>query len=287
MRLYGPFRTVASVSCTTTLVSESSFTANGPGSYKTQAVTLSKPGIYQYQEAALADENHVGFTTPCNLASERAVVRAKPTLHTVVSAQTVAPGASLTDSVTVSGLAGEHITVQAALYGPYPARDAIACTGTPAWTGTIDVIADGTFQTEAYVVTTPGYYTYFESIAAPSSSTRRRLHVPKLPETAIVTGQPKLQTQVSAQQAKPGATISDKVVVTGTGVLSLSIQAALYGPFATHGAISCSGTPLWKGTHRHEGRRDVHDRIGQDRQGRLLHVPRDDDCDPGVGRRLD
>ena len=62
---------------------------------------------------------------------------------------------SLTDSVTVSGLAGEHVTVQAALYGPFPARDAIACTGTPAWTGTIDVIADGTFQTEAQVVTRP------------------------------------------------------------------------------------------------------------------------------------
>ena len=33
VRLYGPFRTVASVSCTTTPVSESSFTANGSGSY--------------------------------------------------------------------------------------------------------------------------------------------------------------------------------------------------------------------------------------------------------------
>ena len=248
MRLYGPFRTVASVSCTTTPVSESSFTANGPGSYKTQAVTLTKPGIYQYQEAAPADENHVGFTTPCNLASERAVVRTKPTLHTVVSAQTVAPGASLTDSVTVSGLAGEHVTVQAALYGPFPARDAIACTGTPAWTGTIDVSADGTFQTEAHVVTTPGYYTYFESIAGAEFVEAMKTACAEIAETAIVTGQPKLLTQVSAQRAKPGGTISDKVVVTGTGVLSLSIQAALYGPFATHGAIACSGTPLWKGT---------------------------------------
>ena len=248
VRLYGPFRTVASVSCTTTPVSESSFTANGSGSYKTQAVTLTKPGIYQYQETAPADENHIGFTTPCNLASERAVVRTKPTLHTVVSAQTVAPGASLTDSVTVSGLAGEHVTVQAALYGPFPARDAIACTGTPAWTGTIDVIADGTFQTEAHVVTTPGYYTYFESIAGAEFVEATKTACAEIAETAIVTGQPKLLTQVSAQRAKPGGTISDKVVVTGTGVLSLSIQAALYGPFATHGAISCSGTPLWKGT---------------------------------------
>ena len=248
VRLYGPFRTVASVSCTTTPVAEGSFTANGSGSFKTQAVTLSKPGIYEYQETAAGDENHIGFTTPCNLASERAVVRAQPTLHTVVSAQTVAPGgASITDSVTVSGLAGEHVTVQAALYGPFPARDAIACTGTPAWTGTIDVTADGTFQTEAHVVTTPGYYTYYESIAAAEFVRATKTACAETTETAIVTGQPKLQTRVSAQRAKPGGTISDKVVVTGSGVLSLSIQAALYGPFATHGAISCSGTPLWKG----------------------------------------
>ena len=128
MRLYGPFRTAAAISCTTTPVSETSFTANGSGSYTTQAVTLSKPGLYQYQETAPADANHIGFTTPCNAASERVLVRAKPTLHTVVSAQTVTPGASLTDSVTVTGLAGEHVTVEAALYGPFPARDAIACT---------------------------------------------------------------------------------------------------------------------------------------------------------------
>ena len=160
----------------------------------------------------------------------------------------MAPGASLTDSVTVSGLAGEHVTVQAALYGPFPERDAIACTGTPAWTGTIDVTADGTFQTEAHVVTTPGYYTYYESIAAAEFVTATKTACAETTETAIVTGQPKLQTLVSAQRTKPGGTISDKIVVTGTGVLSLAIQAALYGPFATHGAISCSGTPLWKGT---------------------------------------
>ena len=167
-------------------------------------------------------------------------------MHTVVSAQTAAPGASITDTVTVSGPAGEHVTVEAALYGPFPARDAIACTGTPAWTGTIDVTADGTFQTEAYVVKTPG--TYYESIAEGDFVVATKTPRADTSETTIVTGTPKVQTAVSAQRTHPGASITDKILVSGTGVLSLSVQAALYGPFAMHGAISCSGTPLWKGT---------------------------------------
>ena len=247
-RLYGVFRTASEISCAGTPVSETSFTANGSGSYTTQGVTLTKPGLYQYQEVAPGDANHIGFTTPCNAASERVRVRASPAVHTVVSAQTAAPGASLTDSVTVSGLAGEHVTVQAALYGPFPARDAIACTGTPAWTGTIDVTADGTFQTEPHVVTTPGYYTYYESIAAGDFVVATKTPCADASETTIVTAAPKVQTAVSAQRTHPGGSISDKVIVSGTGVLALSVQAALYGPYATHGAISCSGTPLWKGT---------------------------------------
>jgi hypothetical protein len=67
-------RTAAEISCTGTPVSESSFAANGSGSYK--SVTLSKPGLYQYQEVAPADANHIGFTTPCNAVSERVRVRA-------------------------------------------------------------------------------------------------------------------------------------------------------------------------------------------------------------------
>jgi hypothetical protein len=63
-----------------------------------------------------------------------------------------------------------------------------------------------------------------------------------------VPGAPALRTQVSAQQATPGASIRDAVVVTGSGALALPVQVALYGPFATRGAITCSGTPYWRGS---------------------------------------
>ena len=58
-----------------------------------------------------------------------------------------------------------------------------------------------------------------------------------------MTGQPKLQTQVSVQQTRPGASIRDKVVVSGVGALALPVQVELFGPFQTRAAIACSGTP--------------------------------------------
>jgi sortase family protein len=247
VRVYGPFRSAAEIGCAGTPFSEGSFAANGSGSYKTPSVTLTKPGLYQYQEVAPADENHLGFTTPCTAPAERVRVSARPTLHTAASSQPATTGATVSDSITVSGLAGEHVTVQADLYGPFPARDAIACTGTPAWSGKIDVPADGTYQTQPQPVTVPGYYAYYESIAASEFVRAVKTTCADTAETVILSGQPKLVTQVSAQKAKPGGTITDRVKVGGSGVLQLSVQVALYGPFATRGAISCSGTPYWHG----------------------------------------
>ena len=90
----------------------------------------------------------------------------QPKVVTTVSSQNVAPGTQITDTVKVSGLNGESATVTAALYGPFATRAAIKCTGTAVWTGTIAATGDGTYVTQPFTVTTPGYYTYHESIAA-------------------------------------------------------------------------------------------------------------------------
>ena len=228
--------------------SSGTFQANGPGSYTTAAATLTQPGYYQYQEIAPSDANHIGFTTPCNAPTERVRVQAQPTVHTVVSAKSVAANGSVSDTVTVTGLWGEQVTVQAALYGPFPARNAIACSGTPVWTGAIQVTADGTYQTEPHALATPGYYTYYETIAAGEFVRAVKTPCADVAETTIVPGQPAVKTQISAQQTKPGGTITDKVVVTGIGKLALPVQVALYGPFPTRGAIACSGSPYWHGS---------------------------------------
>src|SRR4029079_9336482 len=67
-------------------------------------------------------------------------------------------------------------------------------------------------------------------------------------ERVKVIAQPLVHTQVSDQQVKPGASITDKVVVEGLGGENGTIQRPLYGPFGSSDAISCDGTPVWTGT---------------------------------------
>jgi hypothetical protein len=248
VRIYGPARTEGEISCASTPVAQGTLSVKGTGTFTTTAVTVKAPGWYAYQETVPGTASTLGLTTPCNAPSERFRVDTQPAVVTTVSSQSVAPGTAITDTVKVTGLAGEPATVSASLYGPFASRAVINCSATPVWTGTIPVTADGTYTTPSTTVQIPGYYTYRESIAA--SGFVRAVQTPcaDTAETAIVTGQPKLVTQVSAQQTAPGATITDKVTVSGLGVLQASVKAVLYGPYPSAGAVKCTGAPFWQGT---------------------------------------
>ncbi|MDA0163989.1 sortase [Solirubrobacter ginsenosidimutans] len=178
----------------------------------------------------------------------QAPVRAQPKLATQISAQTAAPGASITDTVNVSGLGGQSATVQAALYGPYSARDQIKCTDAPIWTGTIAVAADGDYVTAPVKLDTAGYYTYREAIAESDTIAGVETACAEASETTIIRGVPTVTTQVSAQETAPGAQISDSAVVSGLGKLSATVNVELWGPFPTRDAIKCEGTPFWTGS---------------------------------------
>jgi hypothetical protein len=247
VRVYGPSRTEG-VTCTGTPAATTSFTAKGSGTFMSPAVTIKAPGYYAYQETVPGNAGVLGLTTPCNQPSERFRVDTQPTVVTTVSSQTATPGASLTDTVKVTGLNGESATVTAALYGPFGSKTLIKCTGTPVSTGTIPVTADGTYTTAAFTVQTPGYYTYRESIAAAGFVRATQTTCADTAETTVVTGQPKIVTQVSSQTAGPGKTITDKVTISGLGVLQAPVKVVLWGPFESRGSITCTGTPYWTGS---------------------------------------
>ena len=178
----------------------------------------------------------------------KAAVRAQPQLSTQISAQTASPGAQLTDTVKVTGLGGRSATIQAALYGPYPARDAMTCQDTPVWTGTVEATGDGEYVTAPVTLTQPGYYTYREWIVESDSLAAVETACAEVSETTIVRGQPAITTQISAQETAPGAQITDSVVVSGLGKLGATVNVELWGPFPTREAIRCEGTPFWTGT---------------------------------------
>ncbi|MFN8225047.1 MAG: sortase [Gaiellales bacterium] len=247
-RLYGPFRSRNGIRCAGTPAWKGTWRTAGSGTFSTKPVKLEEPGWYVYQHVIPSDANHVGQTSPCSDLKERVKVVAAPKVTTVVSTQTAEPGGEISDTVKVEGLAGERATVSAALYGPFASRDAITCTGTPLWQGTLQVNGDGEYETETTKLTVPGFYTYHEKLVGGEFVRPAETKCGEAVETTIVTGTPLVRTQVSAQQTSPGSTITDRVIVSGLGALSGAVEVELFGPFPTRGAISCSGTPVWKGT---------------------------------------
>ena len=247
-RLHGPFRTASAIRCDQPPAWEGTWRTDGPGNYQTPPVKLDRPGWYVYVQTVPGDDNTVGASTPCTEPRERVKVEVQPRVRTVVSNQRSAPGAEIFDTVVVEGLAGETVTVQAALYGPFATREAIVCTGNPVWSGTVEAAGDGEYRTAPFTLTVPGFYTYRETIAETELVRAAETRCADEAETTIVPGAPQVRTQVSATQTRPGARLTDQLVVTGLGALTAAVKVDLFGPFRTRTGISCDGTPVWTGT---------------------------------------
>lgn len=243
VRLYGPARTQSAISCDGPPVATHTYEAR-PGETTTPATQLTTPGWYGYQLVVPSTDDVIGGTTPCALPEESVKVETQPRVRTQVSAPAVDPGAAVTDTVVVEGLSGEAVMVNAALYGPFPARDKITCDGPPVWTGSFTAPADGEYVTDPVTLTQPGYYTYRETIPA-TEFTRAADHpCAEVSETTIVRGKPAIKTQISAQETAPGAKITDQVVVSGLGVLSATVNVELWGPYERREDMTCQGTPI-------------------------------------------
>lgn len=241
---YGPFPTAAAMVCTGTPVATSTLTATGSGTFTTQPFTPTIPGWYTYQLTVPGNENVAGLTTPCAELTESFRVQVQPRVRTIVSSGAIAPSQTIFDRVLVEGVGGQALAINAALYGPFASREAIKCDTTPVWVGTLNVSADGEYPTAPVALTVPGYYTYRETIAASELVRPVETLCGDLAETATVIGTPQITTQVSAQATSPGSQITDKVVITGLGVVAAAVQVELWGPFDSVAAISCSGTPF-------------------------------------------
>jgi hypothetical protein len=216
---------------------------------RTAGLPAERPTLYAPTKgAAVANgQRLVSAASVTPAASATAAAWAQPALATQISAQTAAPGASITDTVKVTGLGGLTATIDAALYGPYPSREAIKCAETPVWTGTLTATGDGEYVTAPVTLDTPGYYTYRESIAETDAIAGVQTACAEAAETTIVRGAPAVTTQVSAQETAPGAQITDSVVVSGLGRLAATVNVELWGPYSTRAAITCQGTPAWTG----------------------------------------
>jgi hypothetical protein len=247
-KLYGPFRSTGSIACNGTPAWQGTWKPNGPGQYTTPATKLTKPGWYVYRQEVPESAGYLGVETNCTDPAERVKVVAQPAVHTKAKQQSGASGTQVADTVTVTGLQGEDATVQASLYGPFPTQAAIVCTGKPVWTGTVTAHGDGDYDTDAFTLTQPGYYTYRESIVPSDFVRGAESACADTAETTILAGAPQVHTKVSKQQIRPGTQLTDTLVVSGIGGLEVTVKVDLFGPFQTHGGVSCSGKPAWTGS---------------------------------------
>lgn len=218
-------------------------------------VAAQQPALYvpTRGEAARSGQRLAGRATATVADTVEAPVRVTPKVVTQVSQQTTVPGAQITDSVQVSGLAGQRVTVNAALYGPAAAADQLKCDATPVWQGSFTADGDGTYATEPVTLQTPGYYTYVEWIDQSDRVTAVKTACGEASETTVVRGTPAITTQISAAETAPGAKISDTAVVSGLGVLAATVNVELWGPYASRDAMTCQGEPAWKGTFTANG----------------------------------
>ena len=246
--LYGPYAARDQITCTDTPVWTGTIAATGDGAYVTEPVTLDTPGFYTYRESIAESDTIAGVQTACAEAAETTIVRGAPTVTTQISAQETTPGAQITDSAVVSGLGKFSATVNVELWGPFPTRDAIKCEGTPFWTGSFPAAGDGTYTTAPVALTSAGYYTYRESIAATEAYDAVVTNCGEAAETTIAKAAPQVATVVSDTAVRPDGQLSDTLTVTGLGKTPATVDVALYGPYASRADIDCAGTPYWKGT---------------------------------------
>lgn len=181
-------------------------------------------------------------------STTRADVQATPRLTTRASAQTTAPGGSISDTVTVSGVGDSTVDVHVALWGPYASRGAIACSGVPHWTGTVVARGDGTLTTPQVRLEEAGFYAFQETITAGPHISAFVTPCGERPETTFVHASPVLTTRASAQVVRPGSPVSDRIQVRGLGRTHATAEVELFGPFASRASIRCVYRHLrWRG----------------------------------------
>jgi hypothetical protein len=252
VNVYGPAASPSAIDCTSTPVASATFTASN-ATITTPSVTPTQVGYYGYQIVLPATSESDGVSTPCAPAEESFEVTTSPTVATQVSAASATPGTSLSDTLNVTGLQGQSATVTADLYGPFASASATNCTGTPVWRGTVAVNGDGTYETAATTLSTPGYYVYHESIAQTGFVEAATSKCSDSAETTVATGTPTITTRVSDAVVTPGSTLQDHAAISGLGRLPAPVHVVLWGPYTSAAAVNCTGTPAWSGSFTAKG----------------------------------
>ncbi|HEX2054381.1 MAG TPA: Ig-like domain repeat protein [Actinomycetota bacterium] len=212
----------------------------GNGNYTSDQFTPTSPGTYRWVVSYSGDVNNAPATSPCNAPNETTLVsQAQPAIVTQASPDTTI-GNPISDTATLSGGFNPTGTITFTAYGP----DDPTCTGEPAFTSTVPVNGNGTYQSGDFTPTAPGTYQWVAVYSGDANNAPAASPCGDPNEDVVVNqAQPTIVTQATPTvpvggQISDTATLSDGVNPTGT------ITFSLFGP----GDDTCAGPAIFTDT---------------------------------------
>lgn len=217
----------------------------------------------KYPASTNSDQDMAGAnftTTSVSGSASIDTFLAAPTLTSTVGSSYADVGATLTDTVSLSGGSpGDTITVNTTVYGPLssqPTVSALAPSGTPVFQTlskqvTLDSSGAATAAFTSKATTAAGYYVWVESTEATAGDEAATSTYGRASETTSV-GSPTVATTVSDRKSRVGDEISDTVVISNlnlvtnaTTPLTATLTGQLLGPVDAINK-SCTGV-TWAG----------------------------------------
>jgi hypothetical protein len=278
--LYGPFDSLAKVSCTGTAIytelndQETGGTPSTAGQTWTKSTTPFTPtqaGFYAWQVTAnfngdQANTNPTPDPTPCtgNGSEIVQITPATPTQATTQSPDGPIGTTTISDTDTVMGAygtagSGDLVTFQ--LYGPFATAASVSCSGPPVYSETNDQLTGGTANTagQTWTVTTKafspslaGFYGWqvTANFSDPNNTNPTPNPTPCTGAGSEIVHITPVNPTLGTQQASPSSILVNTTAsVSDTGTLSgfVGLQPGdtmtfnLYGPF-TAGTPVCDTT---------------------------------------------
>lgn len=225
VELYGPYDSPEQMVCSGPPAWSGTVEAKGDGTYTTPEVRLTKVGYYTYRERMSEMPQHDGHVSECGVAAETTIAKANPKVVTQVSNAVLRPGDTLSDRLKVTGAGTTPLQIELALYGPFPIKAAMRCTGTPYWHGTVEADkGDGTYTSQPVRIQKAGFYTYRERIAGSAFVTGTQGQCGEAAETSL--GAPAIQTGRAPVPARPARQMQGSgAAPTRVAISSLGINA--------------------------------------------------------------
>src|SRR5215213_5864310 len=215
LRVYGPDDATCSG---TARFTDSIPVDHGNGTYGSPAHVIDVAGTYRFVASYGGDGNNNAVSGACNDANESVVVgKASPAIVTNASAN-VTVGGSISDSIVLSGGVSPTGTITLRVYGP----DDATCSGATLFTDTITVNGNGTYNSPAHTINTPGTYRFVASYSGDGNNNGVAGACNDTNESVVViSASIAIEKNPKSQTILKGTTATFTIKVTNTGDVPL------------------------------------------------------------------